>query len=100
MHCRDNNGMVKYIDQYSYNDVSITITIDSPILCYYHNYPVAIDKSTRLFRIKDKSIDPHLLTVLINYELINRDYEVISVKEIMEMIIYVPSFVSSPLFQC
>ena len=57
--------------KYSYNDVSITITIDSPILCYYHNYPVAIDKSTRLFRIKDKSIDPHLLTVLINYELIN-----------------------------
>ena len=100
MHCRDNNGMVKYIDQYSYNDVSITITIDNPILCYYHNYPVAIDKSTRLFRIKDKSIDPHLLTVLINYELINKDYEVISVKEIMEMVIYVPSFVSSPLFQC
>lgn len=98
--CRVDNGIVGYINQCSYVESSITITINSPILCYYHNYPVAIDKSTRLFRIKDKLIDPHLLTVLINYELINRDYEVISIKEIMGMVIYVPVFIDSPLFEC
>ena len=100
MNCRVDNGIVGYINQCSYVESSITITINSPILCYYHNYPVAIDKSTRLFRIKDKLIDPHLLTVLINYELINRDYDVISIKEIMGMVIYVPVFIDSPLFEC
>lgn len=100
MNCRVDNGIVVYINQCSYVEPSITITINSPILCYYHNYPVAIDKSTRLFRIKNNSIDPHLLTVLINYELINRDYEVISIKEIMGMVIYVPVFIDSPLFEC
>lgn len=98
--CRVDNGIIGYINQCSYVESSITITINSPILCYYHNYPVAIDKSTRLFRIKNNSIDPHLLTVLINYELINRDYEVISIKEIMGMVIYVPVFIDSPLFEC
>lgn len=100
MNCRVDNGIVGYINQCSYVESSITITINSPILCYYHNYPVAIDKSTRLFRIKDKLIDPHLLTVLINYELINRDCEVISIKEIMGMVIYAPVFIDSPLFEC
>lgn len=92
MNCRVDNGIVGYIDQCSYGESSITISINNPIICYYHNYPIAIDKSVRLFRIKDNSIDPHLLTVLINYELINKGYEVISVKEIIGMVIYVPVF--------
>lgn len=92
MNCRVDNGIIGYIDQCSYCDVSITISINNPVICYYHNYPVAIDKSVRLFKIKDKLIDPHLLTVLINHELINRDYEVISIKDIMGIIIYVPVF--------
>lgn len=90
--CRVDNGIIGYIDQCSYCDVSITISINNPVICYYHNYPVAIDESVRLFKIKDKLIDPHLLTVLINYELINRDYEVISIKDIMGIIIYIPVF--------
>lgn len=89
---RDDNGIIGYIDRCSYCDVSITISINNPVICYYHNYPIAIDESIRLFKIKDKLVDPHLLTVLINYELINRDYEVINIKDIMGMIIYVPMF--------
>lgn len=98
MNYRVDNGIVGYIDQCSYGESSITISINNPIICYYHNYPVAIDKSVRLFRIKDNLIDPHLLTVLINYELINKGYEIISVKEIIEMVIYIPVFVDCSLF--
>ena len=65
------------------------------MICYYHNYPVAIDQSVRLFKIKDNLIDPHLLTILINYYLINKDYQIISVKEILGIVIYVPIFYDS-----
>ena len=92
---RDDNGILGYIDQFSYGDISITISNKNPVICYYHNYPVAIDQSVRLFKIKDNLIDPHLLTILINYYLINKDYQIISVKEILGIVIYVPIFYDS-----
>ena len=67
--CSTNNGITKYINDYSFDGTKeILLTIapsGSTGYCYYHNYKFAVDGIIITLKLLDKSINPHLLSLLI-----------------------------------
>ena len=90
-----NNGISKFINDYSVNFNSFTIAPSgSTGYCFYHDYWIAVDGSLKVFKLKEINIEPKLIALLITDKLISKYSYVngLTNNKILNEIINVPIF--------
>ena len=90
-----NNGISKFINDYSVNFNSFTIAPSgSTGYCFYHDYWIAVDGSLKVFKLKEINIEPKLIALLITDKLTSKYSYVngLTNDKILNEIINVPIF--------
>ena len=91
-----NNGITKFINDYSVNFSSFTIAPSgSTGYCFYHDYWIAVDGSLKVFKLKEGvNIEPKLIALLITNKLTSKYSYVngLTNDKIMAEIISIPIF--------
>ena len=91
-----NNGISKFINDYSVNFNSFTIAPSgSTGYCFYHDYWIAVDGSLKVFKLKeDINIEPKLIALLITDKLTSKYSYVngLTNDKILNEIINIPMF--------
>ena len=69
----ENNGITKFSNDYSIDFNCFTISPSGSVgYCFYHDYPIAVDGIIKVFKLKETNINPHLISLIMNYSLINK----------------------------
>ena len=92
-----NNGITKYINDYSVESGYFTIAPSggSTGHCFYHPYPIAVDDYLKILKLNESvNINPHLIALLITYNL-TKKYSYtnrLTINKLMNEVINIPIF--------
>ena len=93
----ENNGITKYINDYSVESGYFTIAPSggSTGHCFYHPYPIAVDDYLKILKLNESvNINPHLIALLITYNL-TKKYSYtnrLTINKLMNEVINIPIF--------